>query len=188
MHADRQPTTRPRLSPAHLASVALASIAIAFAGCASRVVEVSDQPPPRHAGLAPPPALQPPQPVHGDAPRDPAADERPRPYGDPRAMRTADGRPAPYGRDPETGRAINDPPPAPAPPRFAQGSRPLPAPAAVGAKAAAKADPRSIVVAKGDTLHSLAKRYGVSVDDLKRANALAGDQIKIGQKLTIPGA
>lgn len=41
-------------------------------------------------------------------------------------------------------------------------------------------------VQAGDNLTKIAKRYGVSVSDLKRANNLSQDQIKIGQKLTIP--
>lgn len=42
------------------------------------------------------------------------------------------------------------------------------------------------VVRKGDTLSALAVRYGVSVGDLKRANGLTSDLIRIGQTLTIP--
>ena len=38
----------------------------------------------------------------------------------------------------------------------------------------------------GDTLFSLARRYGLSIAELQRANALAGDQIRAGQVLTIP--
>lgn len=42
------------------------------------------------------------------------------------------------------------------------------------------------VVAKGETLSSIAKSYGVTVADLRKANNLAGSDIKIGQKLAIP--
>lgn len=43
------------------------------------------------------------------------------------------------------------------------------------------------VVQKGDTLATIAKRYGVPVADLAKANNLANpNDIKVGQKLTIP--
>ncbi|MCG3150249.1 MAG: hypothetical protein PCFJNLEI_03730 [Verrucomicrobiae bacterium] len=45
---------------------------------------------------------------------------------------------------------------------------------------------REHVVAKGDTLSSIAKVYKVTVTDLKKANGLTSDDIKLGQKLTIP--
>lgn len=44
----------------------------------------------------------------------------------------------------------------------------------------------SHVVAKGDTLYSLAKRYGVGLSDLKSANGLYGNNISIGQVLSLP--
>ena len=46
---------------------------------------------------------------------------------------------------------------------------------------------REHVVQKGDTLTTIAKAYGVSVEDLKKANNLSNpNDLKIGQKLTIP--
>ena len=42
------------------------------------------------------------------------------------------------------------------------------------------------VVAKGETLSSIAKTYGITVVDLKKANSLTGNDIKVGQKLVIP--
>ena len=42
------------------------------------------------------------------------------------------------------------------------------------------------VVRKGDTLSSLATRYGVTVNELKRVNNLKSDLIRIGQTLTVP--
>lgn len=42
------------------------------------------------------------------------------------------------------------------------------------------------IVRRGDTLSGLALRYGVSVAELKRANALKSDLIRIGQTLKIP--
>ena len=40
-------------------------------------------------------------------------------------------------------------------------------------------------VKKGDTLYSLSKRYGTTVDDLKRLNKLADNNLAIGQKLIV---
>lgn len=41
-------------------------------------------------------------------------------------------------------------------------------------------------VAKGDTLFALSKRYGVSVDRIKAANNMTDNNLRIGQRLTIP--
>jgi len=41
-------------------------------------------------------------------------------------------------------------------------------------------------VKKGDTLYSLAKKYGTSVDQLKQMNRQDTDQINVGQKLNVP--
>lgn len=41
------------------------------------------------------------------------------------------------------------------------------------------------MVAKGETLYSLSKRYGVSMDMIKQWNQTSSDQLKIGQKLRI---
>jgi nucleoid-associated protein YgaU len=48
------------------------------------------------------------------------------------------------------------------------------------------ADAKEHAVAKGDTLSAIAKLYGVTVSDLKKANNLSSDELKVGQKLTIP--
>ena len=45
-----------------------------------------------------------------------------------------------------------------------------------------------IEVQPGDTLYGLARRHGVSVDDLKNANGLSGNTIRVGQRLMVPGA
>ena len=44
------------------------------------------------------------------------------------------------------------------------------------------------VVSRGDTLYSIARRFGISVAVLKQANGLTSDLIHPGQRLTIPGA
>lgn len=41
------------------------------------------------------------------------------------------------------------------------------------------------IVAKGDTLYGIARRYGITVDDLKKINNLPADTIVIGQKLVV---
>lgn len=43
-----------------------------------------------------------------------------------------------------------------------------------------------IQVRSGDTLYSISRRFGVSVDQLKRANALENNIISVGQELIIP--
>ena len=51
-------------------------------------------------------------------------------------------------------------------------------------KAAAK--PQTHKVRKAETLGKIASRYGVTVNQLKRANGLKSTKIKVGQRLTIP--
>ena len=41
------------------------------------------------------------------------------------------------------------------------------------------------VVRKGDTLHSIANRYGISASALRNANNISGNNISVGQRLTI---
>jgi lipoprotein NlpD len=42
-----------------------------------------------------------------------------------------------------------------------------------------------IIVSKGDTIFSIAKKYNINTDDLMKSNNLKDHSIKIGQKLTI---
>jgi N-acetylmuramoyl-L-alanine amidase len=44
------------------------------------------------------------------------------------------------------------------------------------------------VIARGDTLSAIAKRYNVSIADLRSANGLNGSVIKVGQRLKIPAS
>ncbi len=46
---------------------------------------------------------------------------------------------------------------------------------------------RSHVIVRGDTLGRIAGLYGVSLGELRRANAIVGSDIRVGQVLTIPG-
>ncbi|PZA06941.1 MULTISPECIES: septal ring lytic transglycosylase RlpA family protein [unclassified Meiothermus] len=43
-------------------------------------------------------------------------------------------------------------------------------------------------VQKGDTLYSIARRYGTSVQALQQANNLSGEVIKVGQVLAVAGS
>lgn len=64
---------------------------------------------------------------------------------------------------------------------------PAPMAPAVRPVAAVAATPRVYVVNPGDTLHSIARRYHVSVAELARANKLAaGGRLKLGARLTVP--
>jgi murein DD-endopeptidase MepM/ murein hydrolase activator NlpD len=48
--------------------------------------------------------------------------------------------------------------------------------------------PESYTVARGDTIYAIAKRFGVSMEALRRANGLSSKaQIHTGQKLQLPG-
>lgn len=73
-------------------------------------------------------------------------------------------------------------------------SAPNPAPAkqeskVVGeTKAPAPASTKNYTVGKGDTLTSLAKKHGTSVEGIKVANGLRSDTISLGQVLKIPVA
>jgi len=44
---------------------------------------------------------------------------------------------------------------------------------------------KTYVIKQGDTLYNIAKRFGLTVDDLKTLNNMADNTIKIGQKLVI---
>lgn len=65
-------------------------------------------------------------------------------------------------------------------------------PLASAAPPAAVAQPESqyavYEVKRGDALFLIGKRFGVTVDEIKRANALSGDLIRVGQVLKIPPA
>jgi LysM repeat protein len=50
----------------------------------------------------------------------------------------------------------------------------------------ATATPQVHVVQSGETLSGIAEAYGVTVDDLRKANNLQGDIINSGEQLVIP--
>jgi membrane-bound lytic murein transglycosylase D len=69
--------------------------------------------------------------------------------------------------------------------RLQAGQRLRVAPTGAGAKASSA---RTHLVRRGDTLSGLARRYGVSVSELRRANGLSsGEMLKAGESLKIPG-
>jgi len=47
-------------------------------------------------------------------------------------------------------------------------------------------DENVYIVKSGDSLYSIARKYGISVDELKNVNNLTNDLLSIGQKLVIP--
>lgn len=49
-----------------------------------------------------------------------------------------------------------------------------------------KAAPKSHNIKSGENLTTIAKKYGVTVNELRKANGLSGDNIRAGQKLKIP--
>jgi len=54
------------------------------------------------------------------------------------------------------------------------------------AQAAGPTNPNEHIVQKGETLTSIAKTSGVTIADLRKANNLTSDVLKVGQKLVIP--
>ncbi|WP_018344652.1 LysM peptidoglycan-binding domain-containing protein [Cytophaga aurantiaca] len=64
---------------------------------------------------------------------------------------------------------------------------PAPLPASPAAATASAADGKTHTVAAGETLYSIATKYGISVDALKKANPGLSSSISVGQQLNLPG-
>ena len=77
------------------------------------------------------------------------------------------------------GIALNDP-------IYAGKTLKIPAPKAKSVEEKAKAEGEIYVVEKGDVLGKVARKFKVSVAQLKKANNLKSDKILVGQKLVIP--
>ena len=167
---------------------------------------VAETAPPAARGAPQIPAL----PVESVAPAAPAPEPEPEPqerWGAPFAVQSS-GRPAP--RAPRTvvvvradtlaPRPSTTPPLAPAvaavdsaadstvarPANPARPALPVSRPATAGPAARAPAT-RTHRVAPGETLWGIARRYGVTVEEVRAANRLEDDRVRIGQTLTIPG-
>jgi len=50
-----------------------------------------------------------------------------------------------------------------------------------------KANVRTHTVKRGDTLYALAKRYGTTVQELRKLNNLQGNNLARGKRLRVPG-
>jgi LysM repeat protein len=66
-------------------------------------------------------------------------------------------------------------------------------PGAVNKEVVRETSPKPVVISgryvvkKGDSLHGLSKRFGISVASIKEASGIKGSNIWIGQVLTLPG-
>jgi len=64
-------------------------------------------------------------------------------------------------------------------------AQPVMMPEVAPSSAPAEAAPNRHTVEKGDTLYSLAKKYGHTVKELKQWNKLKSNMLKIGQELVV---
>ncbi|WP_185982903.1 M23 family metallopeptidase [Aureimonas mangrovi] len=78
-------------------------------------------------------------------------------------------------------------PSEPAQQQQASSTVPQTRPAAAPTQSATAQPGGTVTVAAGDSLGAIARRTGVSVADLRSANNITGDNIRIGQTLTLPG-
>jgi LysM repeat protein len=62
-----------------------------------------------------------------------------------------------------------------------------PVPARVRMTSSPRSDDGSYVVKRGDSLSVIASRYSIPLKDIREANGIQGDMIRIGQKIRIPG-
>ena len=90
-----------------------------------------------------------------------------------------------YGTDSGTPYENADVNPAYDAPAVYEDTAPTPAPTTSPAPVR-KASPKVHTVVRGDTLWGLGKKYGVSVDAIKKANGMTKDTAVLGAKLQIP--
>ena len=152
--------------PGRLVIVALVLCAAMVGGCSQRTMVEQDV---SAAQRAEPIARADPEARQSVGAPDPVLTD------DPSKRRGPQGQPAPYGRDTITGKALTDLLGQPGAGDQRSGS---PAGATNGTR---------IVVGKGETLSTIARRHKVSVDSLRMANDLRADRINAGQTLIIPG-
>ncbi len=63
-----------------------------------------------------------------------------------------------------------------------------PAPRAAAPRSSGSAPGRVVTVRAGDSYYSIARAYGCTVDELKRANGAGDNNLRVGQKLKLPAA
>jgi len=72
--------------------------------------------------------------------------------------------------------------------RLAAVAKPAPSDSVSADETQASPGARHHVVRPGDTLSKISREYGVAVDELRKANGIAGDVIRAGQRLIVPEA
>ncbi len=146
----------PALTPRRLLPILAALTAAALAAGCASRVVVQDEPPRRPLTTSSLPAPTPPQPVPAVRPLD-------RPYA--------------WNQSPSRLKVGGPPPPAAAS---------APATARPATHVAAAPGQRTHVVAPGDTLYGLSRRYHVSMDALMATNRMRSPVIKPGDTLVLP--
>lgn len=73
-------------------------------------------------------------------------------------------------------------------PSYRSGYSRLGGPSPVAAHAVPRRPTHAVTVASGDSLSAIAHRYGIGVDELRQANELTSDRLRVGQILVVPGS
>jgi nucleoid-associated protein YgaU len=105
------------------------------------------------------------------------------PYGVPSSGPQAGGEVGQYQPDPAS--APYQPLPG-VPSGNANGGYTIPGTGGGASAAPAPARVQTHVVARGDSLWGISKKYGASVEAIRQANGIEGNLIKVGQTLQIP--
>jgi murein DD-endopeptidase MepM/ murein hydrolase activator NlpD len=188
-------------SCSHPRALALASIAVAVAGCSADSTRFNDSP---FASRASTGEVTGSVPARAPVSRVEQSQLPPPPGSQPAPIATAPVGVSGGGRGmasyapasaPEYTGSVQPPPPPPVPVAHAPAARPLPpAPAPIAAVPAHTA--RTVatqaagthVVAPGETLSKISRRYGKSIADIAKANNIPPHAtLKIGDRLVIPG-